>query len=113
MTPSTALLIAISAVNGAFWSLFFQLIPGVAPWFEAKSKEIKADIMAVVLLLSTAAIIVAACYIPTLPAAITCDRVGITAALVAFVFSVMANQGTHSLAKNALPTVGATNGGES
>lgn len=106
MTASPELLIAISAVNGAFWSLFFQLVPGVTPWFEAKTSQVKQLIMLGVLALATAAIIVASCYIPTLPAVITCDDVGITAALVAFVFSVIGNQSTHSMVKHALPTTG-------
>ena len=87
----------LSLIVGAFLSLVFTFIPGVRPWYANLEATWKAAIMALMLLLTTAAIFGLSC-IPSSPYQyFTCDVDGFWQALALFVTALIANQGTYLL----------------
>lgn len=80
----------ISSIAGIVMSLLFELIPPLKRWFEDNVGEYKFLFMAVVLLIVTAGILAYECSFDPV-----CMRTNLPSALLAFIASMLANQGTY------------------
>ena len=97
MTSNELLIIA-----GAILAGLFAYVPKLADWYKTKDETFQRLFMAGLLLLSTVVVGIFACT-EWFPVNVVCDKPGLTGLFVAFVFAIMANQGTYPI----LPKVGA------
>ena len=97
MTSNELLIIA-----GAILAGLFSYVPKLADWYKTKDETFQRLFMAGLLLLSTVVVGIFACT-EWFPVNVVCDKPGLTGLFVAFVFAIMANQGTYPI----LPKVGA------
>src|SRR4030043_1887772 len=90
MTSETLLIIL-----GAVLSLLFSYVPGLANWFNPLDENKKRLIMLGMLVVITASVFGLSCA--GVINAVTCDKPGAMGLLTAFLFALMANQGTNAL----------------
>lgn len=86
----------LSAIAGVGLSLIFSYVPKLNTTFANLSGEIKRLIMALLLLISAAAIYGLGCA-GILQNGLSCDRSGITQLAWNFILAIMANQSTFTL----------------
>ncbi len=90
---------ALAAIAGAILSLAFGYIPGLKDWYGRQQSEIKAAIMAGLVILVAAALFGMSCLAPiALPFAVACTNQGAWDLFVTVVFVLMGNQGAYALA---------------
>lgn len=85
----------LSAIAGVILSLAFSYLPGLAPWFDNHAPTTKRLIMAVVLLVATAAIFGLSCA-GVLTVA-SCDQPGAVGLVTALIAALVANQATYTI----------------
>lgn len=88
----------LAMLGGTFLSLLFGYIPGFKDWYEAKTSEQKALIMAGLLVVPTVGFFLLNCggYIP----GTTCDSRGALNLAGLYLLTLVVNQGVHNIAKN-------------
>jgi undecaprenyl pyrophosphate phosphatase UppP len=82
-------------ILGAVLSLLFSYVPGLASWFNPLDDTKKRLIMLVLLAVITGAVFGLSCA--GIISAVTCDKPGAIGLITAFLFALMANQGTNAL----------------
>lgn len=93
MTSETLALVA-----GTLLSLLFSHVPGFSTWYEPKDSQTKAFIMAVLLLVVAGVSYWLGCASPY--QYFECSETGFWAAARVFLMALVANQGTHEIAKH-------------
>jgi hypothetical protein len=87
----------LSAIVGVLLSLVFTFVPGVKAWYGNLESGVKSGVMALALLVVTAAIFGLAC-LPSSPYQyFTCDIAGFWQAVALFVSALIANQATYMI----------------
>ena len=82
-------------ILGSVLALLFAYVPGFANWFNPLEATVKRLIMLGLLAVITSAIFGLSCA--GILSAITCDQKGAVALVTAFIYAVIANQGTFAI----------------
>jgi O-antigen/teichoic acid export membrane protein len=85
----------LSAIAGVILSLAFSYLPGLSGWFDEKNPTEKRLLMAVVLLVATAAIFGLSCA-GVLTVA-SCNQPGALGLVSALIAALVANQATYTI----------------
>ncbi len=91
----------LSLISGSVLSLLFAYIPGVKDWYDALASQQKQGIMALALLVVSAAIFGLTCLgwlnsiAPNL--VVTCDQQGAFGLVKVFILALIGNQATYSI----------------
>jgi hypothetical protein len=101
LTITPNLLVAIVAV---ILAVLFDWLPGLKTWYDKFTDGQKRGIMALLLLITTAAVLGISCA-AWWPLGITCNAEGIRSAIYMLVLAIAINQGTHILTKPTDPTL--------
>ena len=86
-------------ILGSVVALLFAYIPGFANWFNPLEATVKRLIMLALLAVITGAVFGLSCA--SLLGAVTCDKSGAVALVTAFIYAVIANQGTFAILPEA------------
>lgn len=94
MTPEI-----LSSVTAVLLSLSMSYIPGIAPWYQALTSEVKSSVMALLLIAVAAGATALACtgFGAELGVQISCDTNGVLVMIRALVAALVANQATYVL----------------
>ena len=96
----------LSLLGGSALSLIFAYIPGVKPWFGKLNGTQKRGIMALLLLLLSAASFGLACWKPeTIVKGLACNETGLLELAGIYILALTANQSTYSIAVRSKTTV--------
>jgi hypothetical protein len=86
-------------ILGSVLAMLFAYIPGFANWFNPLEATIKRLIMLGLLAIITGAVFGLSCA--GILSSVTCDQTGAVALVTAFIYAVIANQGTFAILPEA------------
>ena len=91
----------LAGIAGAILSLCFSYIPGLNKIWDQFEAEIKRLVMLALLVLVACVAYLLACvgWAADVGLAVTCDRQGIVALVMALLYAIMANQSTYQISK--------------
>lgn len=87
----------LSGLAGIALSLGFEYIPGLEAWFSKLSKQGKAGIMALTILLVAGLVYIVGCYGPY--QTVQCDQTGVWQLAEYALLALIANQSVYPIAK--------------
>jgi len=90
---------------GALLSLVFSYFPGLSTWYAGQAAAVKRIVMALALLVVSAALLVLSCSGLESPLTVACSKAGLAQLALTFAFAAYANQSTYPLTKRGKPAV--------